>query len=107
MPAPLDLATVEAARFAPLLHETFSAVPGEKEPGQVPFELELTRALNQPLGGREDGRTPFSLFFDGPAGLALEQGLYTVEHPQLGEFLLFLVPVARKNARVQLQAVFN
>ena len=107
MSDPIDLATVEAARFEPLLHENFSALPWDGPAQPTPLELELVRVLPAHLGGSEGQRIPFSLFFNGPSGVSLEQGTYTVTHSQTGEMHLFMVPVARKEGCIQLQAVLN
>ena len=107
MPESLDLAAIKIDRFEPLVSEVFLARPLEVLTSQSSFELELVRIISQPLGSQEGRRTPFSLFFDGPVGAVVEQGLYNVRHPQTGDMLLFLVPVAQENDRLQLQAVFN
>lgn len=107
MPDPIDLATVEVSRFEGLLHEKFSALPLDGSPPPVPVELELVRAVPCQLGGIEGRRVPFSLFFNGPAGVPLGQGTYAVNHPQTGEWFVFMVPMAREEDRIQLQAVLN
>ncbi len=107
MSDPIDLATVEAARFEPLLHEKFSALPWDGPAQPTPLALELARVLPSHLGGSEGQRVPFSLFFDGPSGVSLAQGTYTLTHPQTGEMHLFMVPVARKEGRIQMQAVLS
>lgn len=69
-------------------------------------------ALTLRLASAEDlGSTPrqeqFSLIFHGPEAPALEQGLYQLAHPQLGRFLLFLVPLQPGRAARPYQAIFN
>lgn len=46
---------------------------------------------------------PFSLLFEGPGDLVLEQQIYRLEHPDLGELDLFLVTVGPG----KIEAVFN
>ena len=48
----------------------------------------------------------FALLFDGPVG-EVPQGLYPVEHGQLGTFGLFLVPVRTRAGKQCYEAVFN
>jgi hypothetical protein len=48
----------------------------------------------------------FCLHFHSP-GPTLIQHLYPVQHPQLGEFHLFLVPIQQKRAGIVYEAVFN
>ncbi len=59
-----------------------------------------------------DGRsTPrqeqFALTFRGPLHSFLGQGTFPVEHPVLGRFDLFLVPVGQEAAGFLYEAVFN
>jgi hypothetical protein len=49
----------------------------------------------------------FSLFFHGPSDTFLPQRTRKVQHPALGEFELFLVPVAQDKDGFQYEAVFN
>ena len=49
----------------------------------------------------------FSALFLVPTGYNVEQGLYQLEHKQLGRTDLFLVPVGFDQDRLQLEAVFN
>lgn len=49
----------------------------------------------------------FSILFHGPAEPMLSQRTYSVEHPELGEFDLFLVPIGVDHDHAQYEAVFN
>jgi|SRR6266850_3629430 len=49
----------------------------------------------------------FSLVFRGPRGEPLQQGMYQMQHNQLGAFDLFLVPVGQDHDGVYYEAVFN
>jgi hypothetical protein len=49
----------------------------------------------------------FSLVFQGPSNRALLQGTYRFEHSSLGQFDLFIVPVARGANAWEYEAVFN
>jgi dsDNA-binding SOS-regulon protein len=49
----------------------------------------------------------FSLFFRGPSDTFLPQRTRTMKHPALGEFELFLVPIAQDKDGFQYEAVFN
>jgi hypothetical protein len=57
----------------------------------------------QPAPGREG----FSLLFSGPAKPFLSQATYPVDHPRLGSFLLFLVPVGLRTSEPSYEAVIN
>lgn len=49
----------------------------------------------------------FAIVFLVPPEYRVEQGLYDLSHPTLGEMQLFLVPVGVQEGRLQLEAVFN
>ena len=55
----------------------------------------------------DDGRVPFALIFRGPNDPVLNQGTYAVNHAELGEHSLFLVPVGPGKEGMQYQAVFS
>lgn len=52
-------------------------------------------------------REAFALLFRGDANDALDQGMYRMEHPTLGSFDLFIVPVAQDQTGRYYEAVFN
>lgn len=58
-------------------------------------------------GGRPGGS--FSLVFIIPGQSYLPQGMYTLDHTELGRLEIFLVPVGpdKKNQNMQHEAVFN
>ena len=100
----MDLATVQASDFEPLLGQTFRADLG----GQS-FELTLAEAQTSRHQRREPGVRPsFSLLFHGPVDVSFTQGVFPLTHESLGTLEIFLVPVAREDdGRVALQAVFS
>ncbi len=49
----------------------------------------------------------FSLLFHGPSDPFLPQRTRTLKHPVLGDFEIFLVPVAQDKDGFQYEAVFN
>jgi hypothetical protein len=73
-----------------------------------PLELELDEVKGYRAGEREPaGMERFSLFFYGPGDLMLPQGTFTLEHPAMGEQLLFIVPVGRDERGFRYEVVFN
>jgi hypothetical protein len=95
-----------------LTAETFLPHKGSefevRDAGTDAIVLRLTevRALgHQPHAPRVD---PFALEFSGPSQPVLEQRIYRLAHPDLGELGIFLVPVGIDPARGLLyEAVFN
>lgn len=49
----------------------------------------------------------FAILFLGPLTPSLDQGLYDFEHDQIGQFTLFIVPVAQDQTGRYYEAVFN
>jgi hypothetical protein len=73
-----------------------------------PLELELSEVIDyKPQANEHDGMERFSLFFYGPADVMLKQGTFTLEHPAMGEIILFMVPVGRDPQGFRYEVVFN
>jgi hypothetical protein len=77
--------------------ETFEGRVGERFvvafEADAPLEVELVQVSG--LGeAPEGGRAPFALLFRAEPHQPFDQRIYPVEHSELGEFELFLVPVA-------------
>ena len=68
------------------------------------FELELTDLVEHASTPKQE---QFSLFFLAPTNAQPRQGIYNLEHPTLGKFDLFLVPVALNANGLQFEAVIN
>lgn len=49
----------------------------------------------------------FSLLFKGPRAVLLSQRTYELEHPILGAFPLFLVPIKQDDSGTYYESVFN
>ena len=93
--------------------ETFLAHQGSefevRDPGQddpIVLVLAEVRSLgHQPNAPRVD---PFSLELTGPPAPVLEQRIYRLLHPVLGELEIFLVPIGPgADGRLRYEAVFN
>ena len=84
--------------FEPHVGEGFTATPSlEGEP----IELTLSSCVESPHA-RPD-HPAFSLFFEAPDPTPQPQQIFHLEHAELGEFDLFLVPVGPR----QYEAVVN
>jgi hypothetical protein len=103
---PLD--RTQAALFEQQIGSRFRVIPSSGSSPQFVSLAKVTRSQTIAAPGRGAAvATPaFSLIFRGHAGLALDQDTYRVEHPQLGVFPLFLVPIGPEQADMRYQAVF-
>lgn len=85
-------AELSAESFRAHLNQSFRlSAPGVEDSEEVEIELVDVAGLKGDTP-RED-RSPFSLLFRGPEGLALEQAIYRLENDQMGEMDVFLVCV--------------
>src|SRR5205085_8898505 len=85
---PRMIETFTADTFRPLLHDRFElVVDGDR------VDLELAEVTESGTPGAER-RSQFSIVFTGPPEPILPQRIYLLEHPKLGGFELFLVPIA-------------
>ena len=73
--------------FRPLQGDRFRIAPDEAPA----FEVELVEVTEIPR--EPGGRAPFSLVFQGGPNPPLPQRIYRVEHDELGELEIFLVPI--------------
>lgn len=55
----------------------------------------------------QTGMERFSIYFQGPGQPYLPQMLYKFQHDQMGEFEIFVVPIAETNAGFRYESVFN
>ena len=83
--------------------------PFRLEIGGRPITLRLAQVQKGGVGGNQaDDRTDnFSLIFVGPGEQALPQKMYRFEHEQLVNFDMFIVPVGKRPAGFEYEAVFN
>jgi hypothetical protein len=87
--------------FADKVGEAFSI----NEPDMPALSLTEAQFLKSP--GLPGVRPPFSLIFVGRDSRVLPQRLYRLEHGELGDMTIFLVPVGKDEQGVRYQAVFN
>jgi hypothetical protein len=98
------LGELQLSSFTPHLGDRFVLRPAF--PGAHALDLVLVEATALSHGeGRP--RTPFSLVFRGPVQPVLEQGIQRLEHLELGNLDLFLVPIARDAQGTRYEAVFT
>jgi hypothetical protein len=88
--------------FEPHVGETFKATPSSS--GE-PLELVLKSCVESPHA-RPD-HPAFSLFFDASDPQPRDQQIFALEHAELGQFDLFLVPIARTESGIAYEAVVN
>lgn len=90
--------------FAGHVNESFDVMLDNE--GRTRFVLVEARPLPTPaMQGLV--RAPFSLLFRNESAILLPQKLYAMTHATLGQFGIFLVPIARDREGFIYQAVFN
>jgi hypothetical protein len=96
----------------PLVFEDFAdkvghvfAISDEGVPA-IPLTLTEAEPLN-PARVRPGVRPPFSLVFLARDPRVLPQRLYRLEHSELGELTIFLVPIGKDAEGVSYHATFN
>ena len=97
-------ATLTAEEFRQHLGTKF----GVRVETPKPIELELTEIKDYaPQSNEPTGMERFSLYFRGPGDIMLNQGTFTLDHPSMGEVMLFMVPIAREPEGFRYEVVFN
>lgn len=69
-----------------------------------PYALDLVEYVDGYSTPRQE---QFSLRFRGDSGQVFPQRIYPIKHDAIGDFELFLVPVARDDSGTYYEAVFN
>lgn len=87
------------ATYVPLVGSTFLV----RRPQSSSLRVKLTSATRL----ESDVGESFSLIFQGHGNAKLGQETYTIEHPRLGAFPLFLVPVGPARRGQSFEAVVN
>lgn len=64
-------------------------------------------AAADPTGKPIGHPSPFSLVFTGPKDPLLQQSLYPLSHPEMGELTLFLIPFHETPETLYYEAVIN
>jgi hypothetical protein len=91
-------------RFAGHEGETFLV---SAEPSGKPLELTLTSVTSWGAPDAAGTSSSFTLLFHGPSEPPLPQRIYPFEHPTLGAFEIFIVPLGPLEGRMQYEAVFS
>lgn len=91
-----------------LTHETFSKHINTKfqaklEEGNL-VDLELGQVSELKVYPNQE---EFTIIFRGPSEVFLGQGVRTLRHEQMGQFEIFLVPIAQDEKGFHYEAVFN
>jgi hypothetical protein len=89
-----SLETLTAEDFRQIQGTACELTVGLSEPGrQAKFRIEVANVTQS--AGELSGsfRKPFAVLFHGPIEPVLPQGIYRLQHAQLGELELFIVPV--------------
>jgi hypothetical protein len=101
----MDLRTARLGDFARWVGSEFRLASESRS------EEALRLVEAKPLPARQGApRTePFSLIFGGTRDRPLDQRIHTLEHDQLGQFGLFLVPIGpgSDGRELHYQAIFN
>lgn len=97
------LEKLTADDFAPLVATEFVVAldAGANAP------LRLVEIGHYPRSGVGSRPAPFSLIFEGAASTPLDQRIHHLEHPDLADLDIFLVPVGRRGDLIRYEAVFN
>lgn len=90
VPTDRSLQTLTAEDFRPLRGTRFRLT---SRAAGVSVDTELAEVTEHPGGAGGTLRAPFSVLFHGPLQPVLPQGMYRVEHHELGTLELFVVPV--------------
>lgn len=98
-----ELHLLDASDFQPYVGEQFRILFSEQDAQEAILESVT------PLGGYTPlTRGPFAITLQTDQQTKhYQQAIYTIEHPALGSFIIFLVPVGVRGKGMQYEAVFS
>lgn len=92
--------------FSKHLHTKFRL--SAESPLESAVELELDEVASYQRGPNEPtDMVRFSLFFEGPRQIILNQGTFSLEHEEMGALSLFIVPLGPSERGFRYESVFN
>ena len=100
-----SLAEMKHKDFAELVGESFEVAA--EEDGAPVSQLKLASAAELSQPAQPNGRIPFLLTFEGPAGFPLDQGTYWFKRSDFGPLGIFIVPVAESGNTRSYEAIFS
>jgi hypothetical protein len=92
--------TLEHEIFSRYLNTTFRISLGDSNT----IEAELNTVDDLQLSPQQER---FAIVFRGPTEPLLNQGSYRFEHDEMGDFMLFIVPLRRDDDGIFYEACFN
>jgi len=103
------------AETAWFTYDDFADRTGEQFRLRLPDERSLTLVLSEVTPGPDVGgtgpdgavRRQFSLLFGGPGDPQLSQGIWELDHDEMGALALFLVPIGKDADGTRYQAAFG
>jgi Domain of unknown function (DUF6916) len=101
-----DIDALNHELFSQLLGQSFRVHLPEAPDSTLHLTMSEVTVASAP-GMEESSRQPFSLLFRGPPEPLLVQQVYTLEHEQLGELEIFLVPLGPQQDALLYEAVFS
>ena len=106
-----DLVEFHLGNFEPHVDDVFTITLSDEN--QQPIDVELLLRAVEAMGVKErdivaHGRESFSLIFEHERkDFYLNQGIYRLEHPVLGQLELFLVPLGPVESGMQYEVIFT
>lgn len=76
----------------------------DETPGAAPIVLAVASVTQRPA---PRGASQFSIVFRGPVEPLLSQRTYRLRHATLGDFALFITPVAKAGGSIDYEACFD
>ena len=97
----LALNELKDTDFKPLINQTFTAIQSDSPSFEL---LEVSLLGNEPANGE---RQAFSLLFRSKNTSSPQQSIYQLNHEELGELEIFLVPIGPDQQGMLYEAVFT
>ena len=98
----IDLATLDSSTLSPLVGQSMTLRSGDQSTA-----LEVTEVRVQSHKYPQATREPFSISFRGQPGLRVPQGIYQVEHADIGTMEIFITQTGDGPKGSEFESVFT
>ena len=93
--------------FSPFVGDQFKISTESQQTLSLKLVEVTDRSVQVNIDKQENRQECFSMIFKGPADLPLDQKTYAFEHPGMGRFDLFIVPIGTGDGVIDYEAVIN
>ena len=106
-PGDSNMTSSKTNEFSPFVGDQFKISTEDRQILGLKLVEVTDRSEQVNTVGDEKRQECFSMIFQGPSDSPLDQKTYAFEHPGMGQFDLFIVPIGQRDNVIDYEAVIN